>query len=108
MSAVVAIEQISVSDLQALGSGIRLIDVRELDEWAEGHVPHAVHVPLGTVPEHLDDFNGTPTYVICRVGGRSYSACEFADAKGHEVVNVAGGILAWIDAGFETVSDQHA
>lgn len=103
-----AIEQISVSDLQALGSGIRLIDVREPDEWAQARVPHAVHVPLGTVPEHLDSFDGTPTYVICRVGGRSYSACEFADANGHEVVNVAGGILAWIDAGFETASDQHA
>ncbi len=107
MSAAVVIEEISVVDLHALGPDVRLIDVREDDEWAEGRVPHAVHVALGTVPDHLDAFDGSPTYVMCKVGGRSARACEFAAAHGREVVNVAGGILAWRAAGFEIESDLH-
>lgn len=99
-----AIEEISVADLRSLGTGIRLLDVREDDEWADAHVPHAVHVPLGTVPDRLDAFDGEPTYVMCKSGGRSMRACEFAAAQGHDVVNVAGGIMAWADAGFDTES----
>lgn len=103
------IEEISVADLHALLSTsdepgavpITLIDVREDDEWTAGHIAAARHVPLGTVPDRLDAFDGSPSYVLCKVGGRSLRACEFADAHGHAVVNVAGGMLAWADAGFE-------
>lgn len=102
-----AIEEISVADLKALGPSVRLIDVREDNEWAEARVPYASHVALGTVPDHLDEFDGQPTYVICKAGGRSHRACEFAAANGRDVVNVAGGMLAWHDAGFEIVSDIH-
>ena len=96
-----AIEEISVADLHALGPDVVLIDVREDEEWAESHVPYAAHVPLGSVPEHLDRFTGAPTYVMCKVGGRSFHACEFASHHGHRVVNVAGGMLAWLEAGFD-------
>lgn len=97
-----AIDEISVADLHALGPDVVLIDVREDDEWAESRVPHAIHVALGTVPDHLDRFTGQPTYVMCKVGGRSLRACEFAHAHGHDVVNVAGGMLAWLEAGYDT------
>ena len=64
-------------------------------------------VPLGTVPDHVDAFTGDgPTYVICKSGGRSMRACEFLAGQGVdglEVVNVAGGTLAWIASGRETV-----
>ncbi|MEM1334558.1 MAG: rhodanese-like domain-containing protein [Actinomycetota bacterium] len=93
------VPEISVDELAALGPDVTLIDVREPDEWLDAHVAHAVHVPLGTVPDQLDQFSGSPTYVLCKVGGRSMRACEFAAAHGHDVVNVAGGILAWIEAG---------
>ncbi len=96
-----AIEEISVVDLHALGPDVVLIDVREDDEWAESHVTYATHVALGTVPDRLDRFNGEPTYVMCKVGGRSLRACEFADADGHRVVNVTGGMLAWLEAGYD-------
>ena len=101
-SSLVPIEEITVAELQALGADICLVDVREDDEWADAHVAHAVHVPLGTVPERLDAFTGSPTYVLCKVGGRSMRACEFAAERGHHVVNVAGGMSAWLAAGFET------
>ena len=97
-----AISEIAVNELVSLGDGIRLIDVREDDEWADGHVPYATHVPLGTVPERLDAFDGDPTYVLCKVGGRSYRACEFAAEHGKNVVNVTGGMIAWWDAGYTT------
>lgn len=92
-----------MQDLAALGPEVRLIDVREPGEWESGHVGHAALVPLATVPEHLDRFDGSPTYVICRSGGRSANACQFVAGQGHDVVNVAGGMLAWNAAGLDTV-----
>ena len=84
---------------------IKLIDVREHDEWMSGHISGATLIPLGTVPERLDEFVGAPTYVICRSGGRSMHACEFVDGHGRAAVNVTGGMLAWADAGFEMTND---
>jgi rhodanese-related sulfurtransferase len=100
----VSIEEISVHELHALGSDATIVDVRETHEWEQAHVSHARHVALGTVPDRLDDFDGAPTYVMCQVGGRSMRACEFAAASGHSVVNVAGGMIAWLEAGFEIES----
>lgn len=97
------IPEISVQDLAALGADVRIIDVREPDEWNAGHIAHAVHVQLGTVPDHVEAFDGTPTYVICLAGGRSQRACEYVAAQGHDVVNVAGGMRAWAEAGFDIV-----
>jgi len=84
----------------ALDGGARLIDVREPDEYRDGHVPGAVLVPLATVPDQLEQFRGDgPTYVICRSGGRSMQACEIAADHGIDVVNVSGGTLAWATSG---------
>ena len=93
-----------MQELVELGDAVRLVDVREHHEWHESRVPHAIHVPLGTVPEQLHLFDGEPTYVICKVGGRSFRACEFAAANGKQVVNVRGGMMAWLDADLDTVS----
>lgn len=98
------VPEISVHDLAALGASARVIDVREPNEWNDAHVAHAELVPLATVPGRLDAFDGEPTYVICRSGNRSGQACEFLIAQGHDAVNVAGGMLAWVAAGFDTVS----
>jgi rhodanese-related sulfurtransferase len=97
-----AIPEIDVDALAALRehSDVRLIDVREPDEYETARVPGAVSVPLATVPEHVDRFRGDgPTYVICQAGGRSLRACEFVAEHGIDVVNVAGGTGAWIASG---------
>lgn len=101
-----AIQEISVQDLAEMGEDVRLIDVREADEYASGHVAHAKSVPLGTVPDRATELNGSPVYLICRSGVRSYQACEFLAAYGHEVFNVSGGMLAWADAGFASVHES--
>jgi len=96
--------EISVQDLAALGSAARIVDVREPDEWAQGHIGHASLVPLATVPGHIATFDGDPTYVVCRSGGRSGQACDFLRNGGHSTVNVTGGMLAWMAAGFDVVT----
>ena len=96
--------EISVHDLAALGPSARIIDVREPQEWESVRIAQAELVPLSTVPERLGAFDGSPTYVVCRSGNRSANACRFLAEQGIEAVNVAGGMLAWIEAGFDTVS----
>lgn len=101
-----AISEVSVEELEhALARGARLIDVREPDEYADGHVPGAVLIALGTVADRIDVFRGDgPTYVICRSGARSMKACELVHDTGIDVANVAGGTLAWITTGRAVVS----
>jgi molybdopterin-guanine dinucleotide biosynthesis protein A len=101
----VPVPEIDVDELAArLAEGARLIDVREPDEYTDGHVPGAVLVPLGTVPDHVDAFAGEgPTYVICGSGGRSMRAAEYVVQHGLDAVNVAGGTKAWIASGRDTV-----
>ena len=95
------VKEISVQDLAALGGAARIVDVREPDEWAQGHIAHATLVPLATVPGNVEQFDGAPTYIVCRSGARSGRACQFLDAQGCDVVNVAGGMIAWSAAGYE-------
>ncbi|HLS45255.1 MAG TPA: rhodanese-like domain-containing protein [Ornithinicoccus sp.] len=85
-----------------------IVDVREHDEWQAGHAPNAVHVPMGTVPERLDDFPDTddPVAVICRSGGRSGRAVQWLVQQGFDVVNVEGGMRAWAAAGKAMISED--
>lgn len=85
-----------------IDAGARVIDVREPDEYSEGHIPGAESIPLSRVAAHLDRFLvGGPTYVVCKSGGRSMRACELASSQGYDVVNVTGGTGAWIESGRE-------
>ncbi|MHA0856592.1 rhodanese-like domain-containing protein [Paenibacillus sp. CMAA1364] len=75
---------------------IEVIDVREDDEWESGHIPEAKHMALGTLPQrHLELNPDQITIVVCRSGGRSGMACEYLTELGYQVVNMAGGMLAW-------------
>jgi len=96
------IAEISVSELEPLiASGAVLIDVRESNEFASGHVPTAISIPLSTVQDRVDEFRHDGTvYVICQVGGRSMRACQFlADFDIDNLVNIAGGTSGWIALG---------
>jgi rhodanese-related sulfurtransferase len=73
--------------------------VREPAEYAEGHVPGAPLIPLGEVAERISEVPTGEVLVICRSGARSARAAELLRAHGIDAVNVAGGTLAWIDAG---------
>ncbi len=90
-------------------AGTPVIDVRELDEYLDGHVPGAPLISLSTVPDRLADIStGGEVLIICKSGGRSRKAAEFLLAQGIQAVNIAGGTMAWIDAGHRVVTGEEA
>jgi rhodanese-related sulfurtransferase len=83
-----------------------VLDVREDDEWAAGHIEGATHIRMGDVPARLDDLpEADPLYVTCRSGGRSARVAAWLNQNGYDAVNVAGGMGEWDAAGRPMVSD---
>ncbi|WP_397326794.1 rhodanese-like domain-containing protein [Paenibacillus sabuli] len=80
------------------GEKLNLIDVRELDEWTEGHIAEARHLPLGELPGRVAELyedEDAPLVLVCRSGGRSGKACDYLSAQGYNPINMQGGMLAW-------------
>lgn len=100
------IPQIDVDELERRqAAGTPVLDVRNPDEYAAGHVPGALLIPLGELPDRLREVpDGDPLLVICRSGARSQRACELLAGLGHDTANVAGGMLAWEGAGKSVVT----
>jgi rhodanese-related sulfurtransferase len=86
---------------QLTGREAVLIDVRERDEWAAGHVAGATHIPLADLPTRLDEVpRDQPILLFCRSGNRSGKATAFLRQQGYtQAANVEGGIIAWQGAG---------
>ncbi|HSI40338.1 MAG TPA: rhodanese-like domain-containing protein [Xanthobacteraceae bacterium] len=101
------IENLSVQQVKAgLDAGtILLVDVREPNELAAESIPGAVDFPLSTFdPAALPEAGGKQLVFSCRSGQRSQKAAAAAQAAGLDLHrHMAGGILAWKEAGFETV-----
>ena len=79
-----------------------LIDVRQPEEYEQGHVPQARNIPLGSMPlaqilaEWGREAEGKPIYFICQSGGRSQQLLdELAQVGFHGAQCVAGGMVAW-------------
>lgn len=90
---------------QAIREADVLIDVREADEYAAGHLPGAVHISRGLLEFKL---SGTPALaardqkvvLYCKTSGRAaLAACAMADMGYLNVVSLAGGFDAWLAAG---------
>lgn len=77
--------------------GTVLLDVREQAEYAFGHIPQAVSVPLGELEERMDELNKKmDVYVVCRSGARSDLAAQLLTENGFEkVFNVLPGMSGW-------------
>lgn len=79
-----------------------MLDVREDNEWAVGHIPNARHIRLGQLAEQLaqlEKFKDKPIVVYCRSGHRSARACAMLKKSGFgNASNLAGGIVAWEQA----------
>ena len=82
------------------------VDVRETDEWEEGHIPGAIHVPRGRLESRIEGLipdKSRTLVVYCSVGARSAFATKVLGEMGYvDVVNVAGGFTDWKRNGFET------
>ena len=90
---------ISVADALRVSEERRIIDVRELVEWNEGHIPTATLVPLADVPARITDVvpdKATPLLVHCAVGARSRRAALYLSQVGYtDVVNMQGRLAEW-------------
>ena len=96
------IMEITVHELKAKLDEVRIIDVREAEEFAEGHVPNAVNVPLGAFIRDLKRKGeemvpkDKEVVVYCGSGVRGGIAASFVQEKGWEnVKNLTGGYAAW-------------
>ncbi|MED1471212.1 rhodanese-like domain-containing protein [Bacillus salipaludis] len=73
-----------------------MIDVREVDEVSADKIPGAVNIPLGLVEFRMHELDKSKEYImVCRSGGRSGRATLFLESYGFNVINMAGGMLAW-------------
>ena len=75
-----------------------LIDVREPDEFASGHIPNAVNVPLGDVVNRVIRLGipkDQPVMVYCRTGRRSSEAASKLQGAGYQKIYDLGGITDW-------------
>lgn len=91
-----------------LPPGTHVLDVREEVEWVHGHIQGAQHIPLMEVPSRLDELPDGQVLVVCKVGGRSAQAVALLQARGHDAVNLEGGMLDWAAAGRPMVSENGA
>ena len=103
------IQEVDPSEVKELvDEGVAIIDVRETDEYATGHLPGAKHVPrsyLETRIEGIVPDRSTQIILYCQSGNRSaYGARTLAQDMGYEHVrSMTGGITLWKDRGYEVV-----
>ncbi len=100
--------EVSPQDAAAkLNSGeVVIVDVRDKDEWDEGHIAGALHLSRGTIELDIEEKVPDPNVMIichCGGGGRSALATESLQKMGYKNVrSMAGGFKAWKAAGLPT------
>jgi hydroxyacylglutathione hydrolase len=98
-----AVRDVNLDELRARPSDAVVVDVREPEEFASGHVPGAVNLPQADLATSLNEVpRDRPVFVICQGGFRSLRAAQFLSQCGiADVANVKGGTEAWRAAGGE-------
>lgn len=85
--------------------GVKLIDIRDPDEYARAHIPGAANLPMAAI-DRLDT-GGRAIMFQCRSGARTEAnAARLAAAAGAPCYAIAGGIEAWRREGLEVASDR--
>ncbi len=93
-------------DVDAVADESVILDVREPDEYAAGHAPGALHIPMGAIPERLPELpDDARLIVVCRSGGRSARVTGYLRQEGLDAVNMDGGMRAWLAAGRPMTTD---
>ncbi|WP_203629288.1 rhodanese-like domain-containing protein [Lentilactobacillus fungorum] len=90
-------KQISTTQLQKqLSMKPTIVDVREENEFRDGHIPSAKNWPLSQITHGINEPDyPQPWYLICRSGRRSEMAANILSDAGHKVIAVKGGMNAW-------------
>jgi rhodanese-related sulfurtransferase len=99
--------EVSVAEAAVLrDAGAYMLDVREPDEWAAGHIPGGTLIPLGALESRLNELpTDRDIVVVCRSGNRSAQGRDILRANGLErTTSMAGGMNDWVAAGLPTES----
>jgi rhodanese-related sulfurtransferase len=102
------VRECSIEDLKAVldsGSRVLVFDTREDHEWANGHIPGAIHLSKGIVERDIERVVTDPTetlYLYCGGGYRSALVAENLQRMGYTgSISVDGGFRAWKEKGFD-------
>jgi rhodanese-related sulfurtransferase len=102
-------KEITVSEAAKLrDQGAFILDVRELNEWTQGHIPGATLIPLGELPNRLTEVPKDKTVVVvCRTGHRSAQGRDILLNAGYTTVtSITGGMTQWQTDGFPITTGQ--
>jgi rhodanese-related sulfurtransferase len=106
------VKETNVADVKRradAGEKFLLVDVREDNEWAKGHLPGAIHLGKGIIERDIDQRAPDPSaklILYCGGGFRSALAAENLQKMGYtNVESMDGGWKGWLDAGFPTAKD---
>ncbi len=92
---------------QKYQQGVFVLDVRRPDEWDMYHVPNTVQIPLDELQNRLNELpKDQEIVVICHSGNRSGQAQTILAQAGFNAVSVAGGMIAWNQAGYPLEGPQ--
>jgi rhodanese-related sulfurtransferase len=88
--------------------GAFILDVREPEEWQQFHIPGATLIPLGELPNRLNEVpKGKEIVVVCRTGHRSAQGRDILiNADFPKVTSMAGGVTQWQTQGLPIASGQ--
>jgi sulfur-carrier protein adenylyltransferase/sulfurtransferase len=105
-SEIAEVDVVRARDLLSAADRPLLVDIRELEEWSEGRIPGAVHIPRGNLESRIEQAapdKTQPIVVYCAAGNRSVFGAKSLEELGYEnVVSLAGGYVDWKRSGFDT------
>lgn len=83
-------------EVSQLSRDYQILDVRNEDEFAGGHIEHALNIPLDQLRERLNELGSKPLLVYCQVGLRGYNACRQLIQHNFKAINLNGGYATWL------------
>jgi len=96
---------LNAKNLQKLLGDVLVLDVRSPSEYADGHVPGAINVPVGSEIVRAVDDGRIPAdkqiVAVCKSGARAAMATMYLRVRGFDVISLDGGTDSWANKGFE-------
>jgi rhodanese-related sulfurtransferase len=96
------VQEIDVTEaMRRVAAGSRLVDVREQQEWDDVHAPEAVLLPMSELQTRWSEIavQDDPAIIVCHSGHRSGMVADALERSGVPAVSLAGGMVAWEQAG---------
>jgi rhodanese-related sulfurtransferase len=98
-------ERVDVAVARAIWqAGDTVVDVRTAQEYAHGHLPGAVNVPVDSIAFRVAELPAGQVLTVCSMGNRSWRAAQLLANAGREALSLTGGTKAWSAAGMPLVT----